>query len=81
MTTRIIAGHELTLQPGRRYLAGRPPAERGRECYPVRILDITNGIRPDAHPAAMVECLTYDQANELLRAFNGSDSFQGRIWE
>lgn len=80
-TTRTIAGHALTLRRGRRYLAGRPMAD-GREWFPVAIQDITDGVRIDARPAAIVGPLRYDDANQLLRAFNsGPTSFHGRTWE
>jgi hypothetical protein len=81
-TTRILAGHELSLTPGRRYLATRPMARDLGQLFDVKITDVTDGVRIDAHAAAVVEDLTYDEANKLLAAFNsGETSFEGRIWE
>ncbi len=79
-TTKTIAGRKITLQRGQRYMAGRPFASRGRKTYPVTIYRITNGFHFD-NKAARIDGLTYDQANELLKAFNnGTTSFDGRVW-
>ena len=79
-TTKTIAGRRITLQRGQRYMAGRPFAERGRKTYPVTIYDITHGFSFD-NQADRIDGLTYDQANELLEAFNnGTTSFDGRAW-
>ncbi len=78
-TTRTIAGHEITLQPGCRYVADRPWIERGRKVYPVSI-SLLGGTW--AVPVFIVDNLCYDHANELLAAFNnGESSFEGRIWK
>ncbi len=77
-----IAGHVLTLESGQRYIAGRPFADRGRTVYPVSIRLVDgDGFDQLTEPAAVVDGLTYDEANELLAAFNNGDtSFDGRVW-
>jgi len=78
-TTRTIAGHDITLTAGERYLAERPMASRGRREYPVTIRRFVDG-RPDK-VAATIDGLTYEAANALLAAFNsGTTSFDGRVW-
>jgi hypothetical protein len=79
-TTKTIAGRKITLTRGQRYMAGRPFASRGRKTYPVTIYQITNGFSFQ-NGVATIDGLTYDQANELLAAFNdGTTSFDGRVW-
>ena len=79
-TTKTIAGHKITLTRGHRYMAGRPFASRRRKTYPVTIYQITNGFSFQNGVAA-IDDLTYDQASELLAAFNnGTTSFDGRVW-
>lgn len=73
---RTIAGHEFSLETGTRYVASRPIAEQGRIVYPVSILAAGH-----ADPDIVIDDLTYDEANDLLDAFNnGMTSFQGRVW-
>jgi len=73
--TRQIAGHEITLTSGKRYLASRPMATRGRDSYPITIRD------EDGNDALTLAPLSYDDANEFLNAFNnGAISFDGRVW-
>ena len=73
-----VAGYILTLTAGRRYLASRPFAERGRTVFPVSITDITDG--PNGPEAVSID-LTYEKANAFLAAFNnGETSFEGRVW-
>ena len=79
-TTKTIAGRKITLTRGQRYMAGRPFASRGRKTYPVTIYTITSGFSFQ-NTAARIDGLTYDQANDLLAAFNnGTTSFDGRVW-
>lgn len=79
-TTKTIAGHKITLERGQRYMAGRPFASRGRKIYPITIYRITHGF-DFQNKAGTIDGLTYDQANELLEAFNnGTTSFDGRVW-
>jgi len=68
---RTIAGHEIELTSGQNYLASRPMGK----CNPV-------SIKNDAGvTCAQITGLTYDEANELLNAFNnGAVSFDGRVW-
>jgi hypothetical protein len=74
--TRSIAGHEFSLEAGTRYVASRPIATRGRTVYPVSIKAAGN-----ADPDVVVDGLSYDEANELINAFNnGRTSFEGRVW-
>ena len=77
---RTIAGHTFKLEAGTRYIASRPIAERGRKVYPVSIRALSPRCW-DYDPEVVVDGLSYDQANELLTAFNnGKTSFQGRVW-
>jgi hypothetical protein len=79
--TRRIAGHDLTLTPGRTYLASRPAFYRGKTRFDVSITDITDGYSIYARPEVTLAGLTYDQANRVLRLFNnGPTSFSGRTW-
>ena len=83
-TSRTIAGHSITLQPGCRYRADRQFIKCGRTIYPVsiRVLQDGDSFAPFAEPVFVVDGLTYDAANELLAAFNdGETSFDGRVWE
>ena len=74
--TRIIAGHEFSLEAGIRYSASRPLATRGREVYPVSIK-----AAGCADPDVVIDGLTYDEADELNSAFNNSPfPFEGRVW-
>ena len=77
-TTRSIAGHEVTLTKGVRYLASRPFAQRGRRTYPVAISPMKG--QPSAR-GNVVDGMDYAAANRFLDAFNnGSMSFDGRVW-
>jgi hypothetical protein len=68
--------HEFSLEAGTRYVASRPIATRGREVYPVSIKAAGH-----ADPDVVISNLSYDEANELLDAFNnGVTSFEGRVW-
>lgn len=74
--TRNIAGHEISLEAGTRYIASRPLAERSRKVYPVSIK-----AAGCADPDVVIDGLSYDEANDLLDAFNnGMTSFEGRVW-
>jgi hypothetical protein len=73
--TRRIAGFEMTLLEGARYVASRPMANRVRKVYPVTVWD------EDGNNVFQTPGLTYDQANEVLDKFNtGSFGFEGRRW-
>ncbi len=75
-TTKTIAGHKIALQRGQCYRASRPMASRGRKTYPVTISPMSA-----EGGEVTIDGLTYDQANELLAAFNnGPTSFDGRVW-
>lgn len=75
-TTRTIAGIDVSLTPGVRYLASRPMAEKGRKVYPITIEDSSGRI------AHKIDGLGYDAANKFLTAFNnGPMSFDGRMWK
>lgn len=74
--TRTLAGVELTLTEGVRYMASRPFARRGRRVYPVTIRCMDR-----VEPQVVVSGLDYERANALVNAFNnGPTSFDGRIW-
>ncbi len=83
--TLLINGHKLSLLTGRRYRASRPMGKV--KDITVRIVDITNGEgwvgnAADPDTIARVVGLTYDEANDLLAAFNNEpdNSFAGRVW-
>ena len=77
--TRNIAGHDITLEAGQRYVATRPAYHRRRKVYPVSIRSIlSNGT---ADPDVVIGGLSYEEAHALVNAFNyGPTSFQGRVW-
>jgi hypothetical protein len=78
--TKTIAGHEITLEAGERYIATRPMAHRGRQVFPVSI-KVNNSNVVHNRPLVTIPGLSYDQANEFQRAFNnGPTSFDGRVW-
>lgn len=80
-TTKTIAGHAITLVPGRRYLSGRDMGTRGRTEFTVEIKDITEGASIFSPVACEITGLSYKAANALLNAFNnGPTSFVGRVW-
>ena len=71
-STEMIAGHEVTLVRGNHYIAYR---EMGT-ISPIIIKGYNTGI-----PAEVLYPKSYDEANEILNAFNnGATSFEGRIW-
>jgi hypothetical protein len=77
--TRNISGRTISLVRGRRYLASREMATKGRVYYDIFIDDITDAI-PAEH-TRMIERVTYASANHFLAAFNnGATSFEGRVW-
>jgi hypothetical protein len=78
--TKTIAGHEITLAAGRRYLASRPMASQFQQHFGVKISDITDGIAREVS-VQRIGNLSREQANAFLRAFNhGKVSFDGRMW-
>lgn len=82
-TTRVVAGHQITLQPGCRYLASRPMIGSRRQTIcsvSFRVKDAA-GFDIIAEPVFEIHGLSYDAANELLAAFNNEEtSFTGRVW-
>lgn len=82
--TRMIAGQEVTLVPGLRYLASRPTADRFRKEFPIRIQKLTGTTQRllSQDYEEIIEGLSYDEANKFLSAFNngGATSFDGRVW-
>lgn len=74
--TQVIAGHEVTLTAGVRYIADRPIVDGKRTTFPVHIRRASTG---NAVMAKMG--LSYDQANAFINEFNnGTTSFDGRVW-
>lgn len=72
--TRTIAGHEITLPPGR-YIASRPMTSRKNQRFPITIRNEANEIVLTLYP------MTFIKANEFINAFNnGPISFDGRNW-
>ncbi len=81
--TKTIASHQITLEPGERYLASRPMAERGRAVFPVSISrHASNLFQALPLPVVVIDDLSFDEANELLLEFNtsGATSLEGRVW-
>ena len=83
MKTLTIAGHAITLEEGRNYLAARPMADSTRKHFPVTVYD-TEIMATESKAASLVYQaldMTYDEANEFLAEFNnGKMSFDGRVW-
>ena len=78
-TTRTIAGHEITLAEGVRYMATRPMASRRGQTFPVTIRPVMGA--PLEAENVVLPALSYDAANEFLTEFNnGAMSFDGRVW-
>ena len=73
--TRTIAGHEVTLEVGKWYIATRPMGVTRSGGYPVSIRD-RSGRAVAFLPA------DYELANLFIAEFNnGEMSFDGRTWE
>ena len=80
MKTQVIAGHEITLESGTRYIASRPIADSGRRVFPVSIRPLTPDWR-EIRPDVIIYDLSLDEADKLVNAFNnGASSFEGRVW-
>lgn len=79
---RAICERELTLVPGRRYLAARPMFDGTQKLFPIFIHDIHDiSERSPEKTVETLEGFTYDDANDFLAAFNnGPTSFDGRVW-
>lgn len=82
MKTQTIAGHSITLEAGKRYIATRPFAKRGdinRQRF--TITDFANVHSYYGPVLVTIPNLTYDQANEFLAQFNNEEcSLSGRVW-
>ena len=77
--TQVIAGHEITLEAGVRYYASRPMLTAHSHLSDRMTVSIKQNFGDK--PGAEIPGLTYDQANELIKAFNnGAISFVGRVW-
>lgn len=73
--TRKIAGHKITLESGKWYLASRPMASYKGQTFPISIRDEYN------NEVLALAPMSYDAANAFLNAFNnGETSFDGRDW-
>ena len=81
-TTRKIAGHQITLEPGIHYVATRKMASTRRTEYPISIYRIERFWDRSIPADFVIAGLTYDEANQFLVEFNsdGPTSFDGRIW-
>lgn len=79
MKTQDIAGHSIRLETGKRYVASRPMASRGRTSYPITIWNASEVLdRNDVHT---IPDLNLTDANDFLAEFNnGPVSFDGRVW-
>lgn len=75
MKTEEIAGHSITLESGKWYIASRPMASRRGQTYPITIRDA------DSNDVLTLDPMSYDDANRFLAEFNnGETSFDGRDW-
>lgn len=74
--TLNIAGHDITLESEKWYIAHRPIAtKKANETFQITIS--TEGYEPVLKLAKM----SYDDANAFLAAFNNGDcSLDGRVW-
>lgn len=73
-----IIGYVFELEVGVRYYASRPALKFGRKAYPVSIRTLTG-----VEPVVVVGGLTYENANDLVNAFNYeqvSYKGKGRVW-
>jgi hypothetical protein len=68
--TKTVAGHAITLTPGRRYIVGRDIGTRGRTEFTVEVKDITDGLSVFSKTVWEVTGLSYKAANALLAEFN-----------
>jgi len=74
--TKIIKGHSITLEKRVRYVASLAAITQDRRIYPVSIRKYD-----DSELEVVIADLEYDQAKELVNAFNnGAKSRDGRIW-
>lgn len=81
MKTQTIAGHSITLEEGRRYLASRPFLSKSCKEYPVSITGTGEDGFFEGKPTLVIPQLSIDAANELLNAFNNEKmSLTGRVW-
>lgn len=76
--TKKVNGIEITLIAGVRYRASRPMAERGMKTFPVTIRPTCDQYGMEDALAVVVDGLNYDQANDMLMAFNNDED--GRTW-
>jgi hypothetical protein len=76
MKQQTIAGHKITLEEGERYLCSRPMYSGQRE------LPVTIRKSGETVPTMVIDGLTYDEATDLINAFNNDPrgSFYGREW-
>ncbi len=86
MKTQTIAGHEITLEEGRRYFASRrwiddKHIHNDNTEYPVSIKAQSGAGHFETKPTLVIRKLNFDAANELLTAFNNEKvSLTGRVW-
>ncbi|PSB28861.1 hypothetical protein [Stenomitos frigidus] len=81
--TQAIAGQNITLAIGKRYLATRPMGGKPGQRYVLSIVEHhTCHHSVNAPPVVQLEPMGYDEANNFLTAFNnGKTSFEGRVWQ
>ena len=83
MKTQVIAGHEITLEAGTRYVASRPLNRRGVTEYPVTIRSLDGAYWWDNAPVLVIKGLDFKEAAALVDVFNYwpiSTSFMERVW-
>lgn len=80
LETQTIAGHEITLEKGRRYYASRPCAGSRTE-YPVSIYALGSDGCFENEPTLVISKLNLETATGIINAFNNEEvSLTGREW-
>ncbi len=78
LQTRKIAGHEITLAESVRYVATRPLAPPPNKPVTISIRELPGEIGDLAVLKLTVP--SREDADKLLRRFNGRNSLDGRVW-
>lgn len=78
LATRKLAGHEITLAEGVRYVATRPMAPPPNKLVTISIRELPGRIGDLA--VLELTAPSREDADKLLRRFNGRNSLDGRVW-
>ena len=79
MKSQVIAGHKIELTEGTNYIASRPMGKFRNITVSIRW---NQGDTLRGKTVREINRLSYNEANELINAFNNDPrgSFYGRIW-